>query len=143
MAQFQSASPESDHAFPTEVEFAPTPGADSTSPDVDDAAVDAWIREIFKASPVLTQTALPDTQLKEPVVPYNPCASGETSMIGQQAEAVSEWETGVEMQRILDMLPIIQSSEEGDSSTGLDLDLCGGWNFINDVAPTSSGVGVF
>ena len=105
--------------------------------------MDAWIHEIFKASPVLTQTVLPDSDLQEPAVSLDASASSGTAMIGQQAEAVPEWENGVEMQRILDMLPLIQSTEEGDTSTGLDLDLCGGWNFISDITPTMSGVGVF
>ena len=142
-AHFPSTSSEYTHASTPEVDFSQTPLGVATPTDVDDAAVDAWIHEIFKASPVLTQTVLPDSDLQEPAVSLDASASSGTAMIGQQAEAVPEWENGVEMQRILDMLPLIQSTEEGDTSTGLDLDLCGGWNFISDITPTMSGVGVF
>ena len=142
-AHFPSTSSEYTHASTPEVDFAPTPLGVATPTDVDDAAVDAWIHEIFKASPVLTQTVLPDSDLQEPAISLDASASSGTAMIGQQAEAVPEWENGVEMQRILDMLPLIQSTEEGDASMGLDLDLCGGWNLISDITPTMSGVGVF
>ena len=69
-------------------------------------------------------------------------------MIGS-TEVATEWESGAEMQRLLDLFSTVQSdavvvdasNTAIDPSIALGLELCGGWNV--DLAPISSGVGVF
>ena len=135
-------------------EFAPTPIAyDFPSPaTADEAGVDAWIREIFSGSPFNPSTPLPelDTPGEEQDDAYTaptPAASA-APLIGS-TEIATEWENGVEMQRLLDLFSMVQSdgvvvdanNTTVDPSIALGLELCGGWNV--DLAPTPSGVGVF
>ena len=123
--------------------------------------MDAWIREIFIAgSPTMSTTALP-THIKSEqqeseatAIPASAAASGAPLMSGS-LETVSQqdWENEVEMQRLLDLLPVVQSDADVDRNvevdvrTSLGLELCNDWNFSQDPVPASlvslPGVGVF
>lgn len=120
--------------------------------------MDAWIREIFSGSPVnAPASSLPecDTFGEEPAIPSSAATPTiEAPLIGMP-EITSEWENGVEMQRLLELFTTIQpdgdvdvladtTTQAGDDvSTALGLELCGGWNVEREAVPTSSGVGVF
>ncbi|OCB90347.1 hypothetical protein A7U60_g2446 [Sanghuangporus baumii] len=145
-------------AFPSpaasvpEADFAPTPlSYELPSPaPAHEADVDAWIREIFSGSPLNASTPLPEvnTSGKGRDVPYTAPTPSAAPLIGS-TEITTEWENGVEMQRLLDLFTTVQSDgpvvaandQAMDASTALGLELCGGWNV--DLVPTSSGVGVF
>ena len=75
--------------------------------------------------------------------------SGSLETVSQQ-----DWENEVEMQRLLDLLPVVQSDADVDRNvevdvrTSLGLELCNDWNFSSqDPVPASlvslPGVGVF
>ncbi|KAI5123902.1 hypothetical protein M0805_005718 [Coniferiporia weirii] len=129
---------------PTPTEFATTTDATPAA----DAAVDAWIREIFSGSPVLSPSTLPDPHGEEPAIPFSAPTPAEAPLMGAM-EIESDWQNELEMQRILDLLPLVQSDEvivddqSVDVSAALGLELCGGWNLGQDAVSMSSGVGVF
>jgi len=64
-------------------------------------------------------------------------------------EIVQDWESQVEMQRLLDLLPMVQSDggidvddNLVDVPSALGLELCGEWNFGREPL-LASNVGVF
>lgn len=63
-------------------------------------------------------------------------------------EMIPNWESQVEMQRLLDLLPMVQDGGSVDDlnvdvASALGLELCGEWNFGREPPMSSAGVGVF
>ncbi|KAI0775819.1 hypothetical protein BD413DRAFT_531789 [Trametes elegans] len=130
---------------------------------VDEVAMDDLFREILAPSPVSPQASLPI--VPAPPAAHSPARSrsqsvSEIKLSPAPAAAVTEapalpeinWESEVEMQRLLAMLPVVQQDAEpvdagavaGDFPSALDLEL-GGWDLTGAVsAPVgSSFVSVF
>lgn len=74
-------------------------------------------------------------------------------MSGSLEAIPADWENEVEMQRLLDLLPVVSSDGDIDRNisvdvrTALGLELCGDWSFSQDPSPATlaslPGVGVF
>jgi len=111
--------------------------------------MDAWIREIFAASPGLPAADLPTPGESEPEPTTPAAAASAPAPTAALMEVVHDWESQVEMQRLLDLLPMVQT-DGGigvddhcmDIPSALGLELCGEWNFGREL-PTSTNVGVF
>jgi hypothetical protein len=99
------------------------------------------LREILVCSPTLPSSALP---VDPPASLELPTASSPPTL------ADDVWDSEVEMQRLLDLLPHAQSLgvnnfldvDTVDLPSPLDLEANDGWNLENSMPP-SSGIGVF
>lgn len=78
--------------------------------------MEAWIREtLIACSSTVSTAALPahhEQDSKTAVLPASETAPGAPSMIGSLEAVPADWENEVEMQRLLDLLPVISS--DGD-----------------------------
>ncbi|KAI8994006.1 hypothetical protein BD414DRAFT_506528 [Trametes punicea] len=138
---------------------------ESAPPAADEVAMDDLFREILAPSPIPSQVPLPAGPTTLP--PRSPARSRSQSTSGiklspppapatpmSQASVLPEidWDSEVEMQRLLAMLPMVQQdaapadtgAAAGDFPSALDLELCG-WDLAGVVtAPSgSSSVSVF
>jgi hypothetical protein len=66
-------------------------------------------------------------------------------MITTKAESTVDWESEAEMQRLLDMLPDVQSSflDGHDTHVALDFDLESEWDLERSTATMGTSIGVF
>ncbi|OSD06974.1 hypothetical protein PYCCODRAFT_1474360 [Trametes coccinea BRFM310] len=136
---------------------------ESASAPADEVAMDDLLREFLAPSPVSPQAPLPASSA--PTIAHSPARSRSQSVseIKLSPAPVStapvnptlpeiDWESEVEMQRLLAMLPVAQQSAaptdasavSGDFPSALDLDLCA-WDMAGVLnAPAgSSSVSVF
>jgi len=102
------------------------------------------LREILAPSPTLSPSALPlDSPITTASLLYSEASTPST--VGEL-----DWESEVGMQRLLDMLPNVQSMdvnhsdmvEAVDFPSALDMELGGGWDVENFIS-SSSSIGVF
>jgi len=112
--------------------------------------MDAWIREILTGSPILSASALPTPIDLETVPSIAAAPTPSAAPLIEQMDVVHDWQAEEEMQRLLDLLPVVQPDESigvddrsVDVRTALGLELCGEWNFARETPLMSSGVGVF
>lgn len=109
------------------------------------------LREILAPSPTLPSATLPATSTNEAATQL-PTSSTGSPTITKLSETV-DWEGEAEMQRLLDMLPDVQTESNGiveidlevnDFPSTLDLEL-GDWDMGSFTQPPSSTslVGVF
>lgn len=101
----------------------------------------AWIETFFSDPSVLSASTPTSGHDEELDISFFSAPTPSASLID---ELGSRWKDEAEMQKLLDQLPKVESEGESnvDVRTGLDLDLSG-WSFGKDVAPLSSGIGVF
>jgi hypothetical protein len=108
-------------------------------------------REILAPSPTSPTASLPlDTLTSSPTqfqitsAPA-PSAAPAQMMMTTTTEGTVDWESEAEMQRLLDMLPDVQSSflDGHDTHVALDFNLKSEWDLERSTAIMGPGIGVF
>ncbi|OBZ70851.1 X-box-binding protein 1 [Grifola frondosa] len=133
----------------------PTNTDSASSPAVDEVAMEVLLREILAPSPTLPQATLPADSSSAITLPAPRSRSQSQSQPTSGAPApltalpLMDWQGEAEMQRLLDMLPGVQTDADtsadtdldiGDFASTLELELYG-WDM---GAPSNlSSVGVF